>query len=158
MEKKEGREDLKKSLADLTPEGDTKDKERAWPKRIFEDLPRKGLFFVLVCLLWVFVIGIRQGEVGFNIPIEYYSVPQNLTIQGEPPKEVNVRLKGSERLLSSLKPDQIRMRVDLSAARQGNNQISLSETNINTGPGISVTKLYPRNIKLILSPVSNSNR
>jgi diadenylate cyclase len=158
LEKKKGREDLKKSLADLTPEGDTKDKERAWPKRIFEDLPRKGLFFVLVCLLWVFVIGIRQGEVGFNIPIEYYSVPQNLTIQGEPPKEVNVRLKGSERLLSSLKPDQIRMRVDLSAAHQGNNQISLSETNINTGPGISVTKLYPRNIRLILSPVSNSNK
>jgi uncharacterized protein (TIGR00159 family) len=158
LEKKKGREDLKKSLADLTPEGDTKDKERAWPKRIFEDLPRKGLFFVLVCLLWVFVIGIRQGEVGFNIPIEYYSVPQNLTIQGEPPKEVNVRLKGSERLLSSLKPDQIRMRVDLSAARQGNNQISLSETNINTGPGISVTKLYPRNIRLILSHVSISNK
>ena len=158
LEKKKGREDLKKSLADLTPEGDTKDKERAWPKRIFEDLPRKGSFFVLVCLLWVFVIGIRQGEVGFNIPIEYYSVPQNLTIQGEPPKEVNVRLKGSERLLSSLKPDQIRMRVDLSAAHQGNNQISLSETNINTGPGISVTKLYPRNIRLILSPVSNSNK
>jgi len=158
LEKKKGREDLKKSLADLTPEGDTKDKERASPKRIFEDLPRKGLFFVLVCLLWVFVIGIRQGEVGFNIPIEYYSVPENLTIQGEPPKEVNVRLKGSERLLSSLKPDQIRMRVDLSAAHQGNNQISLSETNINTGPGISVTKLYPRNIRLILSPVSNSNK
>jgi len=158
LEKKEGREDLKKSLADLTPEGDTKDRERAWPKRIFEDLPRKGSFFVLVCLLWVFVIGIRQGEVGFNIPIEYYSVPQNLTIAGEPPKEVNVRLKGSERLLSSLKPDQIRMRVDLSAAHQGNNQISLSETNINTGPGISVTKLYPRNIKLILSPVSSSNK
>lgn len=158
LEKKEGREDLEKSLADLTPEGDTKDREKAWPKRIFEDLPRKGLFFVLVCLLWVFVIGIRQGEVGFNIPIEYYSVPQNLTIAGEPPKEVNVRLKGSERLLSSLKPDQIRMRVDLSAAHQGNNQISLSETNINTGPGISVTKLYPRNIRLILSTVSNSNK
>jgi hypothetical protein len=158
LEKKEGREDLKKSLADLTPEGDTKHKERAWPKRIFEDLPRKGLFFVLVCLLWVFVIGIRQGEVGFNIPIEYYSVPQNLTIAGEPPKEVNVRLKGSERLLSSLKPDQIRMRVDLSAAHQGNNQISLSETNINAGPEISVTKLYPQNIRLILSPVSNSNK
>jgi len=158
LEKKEGREDLKESLADLTPEGDKRDKDRAWPKRIFEDLPRKGVFLLLVCLLWVFVIGIRQGEVGFNIPIEYYSIPQNLVIAGEPPKEVNVRLKGSERLLSSIRPDQIRVRVDLSGAHPGNNQISLSETNVITGPGISVTKLNPRNIRLILSPVSNSNK
>ncbi len=153
MEKKERREALKESLTDLTPEGDPKDKKRSWPGRILEDLPRKGLFLLLVCLLWVFVIGIRQGEVGFNIPIEYYSVPQDLVISGEPPKEVNVRLKGSERLLSSIRPDQIRVRVDLSGAHQGNNQILLSETNVLTGPGISVTKLNPRNIRLILSSV-----
>jgi len=154
LEKKEGREALKDSLADLTPEGDAKDKERSRPGKIFEDIPRKGLFLLLVCLLWVFVIGIRQGEVGFNIPIEYYSIPQNLAIAGEPPKEVNVRLKGSERLLSSIRPDQIRVRVDLSGAHQGNNQISLTETNITTGPGISVIKLNPQNIRLQLSPIS----
>ena len=63
-------------------------------KELFEDLPIKVLFLSLVCLLWVFVIGIRQGEISFNIPIEYYSIPQNLVIAGEPPKEVNVRLQG----------------------------------------------------------------
>jgi diadenylate cyclase len=158
VEKKERKEDLKENLADLTPMGDTKDKEKAWPKKIFEDIPIKALFLFLVCLLWVFVIGIRQGEVGFNIPIEYYSIPQNLVIAGEPPKEVNVRLKGSQRLLSSIKPDQIRVRVDLSNAHKGTNQISLSETSMNTGPGISVTNFYPRNIRLQLSPISNTNK
>jgi YbbR domain-containing protein len=138
--------------------GDTKDKERTWPKRIFEDLPIKVLFLSLVCLLWVFVIGIRQGEVSFNIPIEYYSIPQNLVIAGEPPKEVNVRLKGSQRLLSSIKPDQIRVRIDLSNSHKGINQISLSETNINTGPGISVTNFYPQNLRLQISPISNTNK
>jgi YbbR domain-containing protein len=101
----------------------------------------------------VFVIGIRQGEVGFNIPIEYYSIPQNLVISGEPPKEVNVRLKGSQRLLASLKPDHIRVRVDLSNVRKGNNQIFLSEANIDREPGISVANFYPRNIRIQLSPV-----
>jgi uncharacterized protein (TIGR00159 family) len=158
VEKKERKEDLKENLADLTPMGDTKDKEKAWPKKIFEDIPIKALFLFLVCLLWVFVIGIRQGEVGFNIPIEYYSIPQNLVIAGEPPKEVNVRLRGSQRLLSSIKPDQIRVRVDLSNAHKGTNQISLSETSMNTGPGISVTNFYPRNIRLQLSPISNTNK
>jgi YbbR domain-containing protein len=84
-------------------------------------------------------------------------MPQNLVITGEPPREVNVLLKGSQRLLSSVKPDQIRVRVDLSNTRRGLNQISLSEANINTGPGISVSNFYPRSIKLQLSEISNMN-
>ncbi len=158
VEKKREKGKLKESLADLTPVGSIKDKEKTWSKRIFEDLPRKALFLFLVCLLWASVIGIRRGEVSFNIPIEYYSMPQNLVIVGEPPSEVNVRLKGSQRLLSSIKPDQIRARVDLSNTRKGLNQISLSETNINAGPGISVTNFYPRSIRLQLSQISDMNK
>jgi len=156
VEKKQGKGALKESLVDLTPEGSIKDKEKAWPKRIFQDLPKKALFLFLVCLLWASVIGFRRGEVSFNIPIEYYSMPQNLVIVGEPPREINVRLKGSQRLLASIKPDQIRARVDLSDTRKGLNQISLSETNINTGPGISVTNFYPKSVRLQLSQISNN--
>ena len=158
LKKKEKREDLKQSLVHVAPVQEKIDGENLWPKKLFKDLPQKALFLFLVCLLWVFVIGIRQGEVGFNIPIEYYSIPQNLVITGEPPKEVNVRLKGSQRLLASLKPDQIRVRVDLSHVRKGNNQISLSETNIDRDPGISVANFYPRNIRLQLSPVPPTDK
>jgi uncharacterized protein (TIGR00159 family) len=159
LQKKERREDLKQGLVHVPPvQQEKKDAEKGWPKKLFKDLPRKALFLFLVCLLWVFVIGIRQGEVGFNIPIEYYSVPQDLVITGEPPKEVNVRLKGSQRLLLFLKPDQIRVRVDLSNAHKGSNQISLSETNIDVGPGISVGNFYPRNIRLQLSPAFPTDR
>jgi len=158
LQKKEGREALRQDLVHVAPVQEKKEEKRVWPKKLFEDLPKKALFLFLVCLLWVFVIGIRQGEVGFNIPIEYYSIPPNLVIASEPPKEVNVRLKGSQRLLSSITPNQIRVRVDLSNAHKGINQISLSESNINTGAGISVTNFYPRNIRLQLSPISNTNR
>ncbi len=158
LQRKDKKEDLKQSLFHAPPIQEKKDGENLWPKKLFKNLPQKALFLFLVYLLWVFVIGIRQGEVGFNIPIEYYSIPQNLVISGEPPKEVNVRLKGSQRLLSSLKPDQIRVRVDLSNVHRGNNQISLSEANIDRGPGISVTNFYPRTIRLQLSPVSPTDK
>ncbi|HSB05673.1 MAG TPA: CdaR family protein, partial [Thermodesulfobacteriota bacterium] len=64
------------------------------------------------------------------IPIEYYSIHQDLRITGDPPKEANVRLRGSQRLLSSLNPDHLRVRIDLSTAHPGTNQLSLSETDI----------------------------
>jgi len=158
LQKKEKREDLKQGLVRVAPVQEKKDGEKRWSKKLIDDLPKKILFLLLVCLLWVFVIGVRQEEVGFNIPIEYYSVPQDLVIAGEPPKEVNVRLKGSQRLLSSLKPDQIRVRIDLSNVHIGNNQILLSETNIDAGSGITVANFFPRNIRLQLSPVSNTDR
>ncbi|HUL20844.1 MAG TPA: diadenylate cyclase CdaA [Thermodesulfobacteriota bacterium] len=158
LQKKARREDLRQALVDVAPVQEKKNGEKKWPKKLLKDLPRKALFLFLVCLLWVFVIGLRQGEVGFNIPIEYYSIPQNLVITGEPPKELNVRLKGSQRLLLSLKPDQVRVRIDLSSARKGSNQISLSETNIDVSPGISVSNFYPRNIRLQLSSVFPADR
>ena len=157
VEKKKGKEDLKESLADWTPIGDSKDEEKAWSKKILGDGPTKALFLSLVCILWIFIIGIRQGEVSLNIPIEYYSIPQNLAIVGEPPKEVNIRLKGSQRLLSSVKTDYVRVQVNLSNAHKGTNQISLSETDIATRPGITITHFYPRNLRLVLSPATNSN-
>jgi uncharacterized protein (TIGR00159 family) len=155
--KKAREEDLKESLSGFIPKSDKK-KEKNWLKKIFGDVPRKALFLVLVCLLWVFFIGIRQGEISFNIPIEYYSIPPNLTISGEPPREINVRLKGSKRLLSLVKPDQIRVQVDLSNTRSGTNQILLSEKNMNTPSGTTVTSFNPRQIRLQLSTLPQSNK
>jgi diadenylate cyclase len=156
VEKKECPEDLIKSLSELPslPKGKVRKKE--WIGKIYSDLPRKAFFLLLVCLLWIFVVGVRQGEVSFNIPVEYYSIPQNLVIVGEPHREINVRFRGSQRLLSSIKPDHIRVEINLSSAHSGINQISLSEKNINTPSGIIVTNFYPRNIKLQLSPISKS--
>lgn len=153
-EKKENKEDLKKSLSDLPPPSREEDRKKIRLFKIFDDLPAKVLFLSLVCFLWISVVGIRQGEVSFNIPIEYYSVPQQLTIAGTSPKEINVRLKGSQKLLSTLNPDHLRVQVDLRAARSGTNQISLSEANLNLPAGVSVTGYTPRKITLQLLQMS----
>jgi diadenylate cyclase len=158
VERKEGREELKKSMATLSSFQERKSREKRWLQRLFNDLPVKAFFLFLVCLLWIFVIGIRQGMISFNIPIEYYSIPQNLEISGQPPKEIKVRLKGSQRLLSSLNPDHIRAQVNLSGAHPGANQLALSEMNINVPSGITVTHIYPQNIKIQLSQISKSNK
>ena len=77
--------------------------------------------------------------------------------EGDPPREINVRLRGSQRFLSSLTPDQIRVRVDLSRAHAGNNQVSLSESDLNVPSGITVTHFYPRKITVQLSEAGKTN-
>jgi uncharacterized protein (TIGR00159 family) len=157
-EKKETREDLKRSFSGFPSIPREEEKKKKWPVRIFEDLPIKALLLLLVCLLWVILIGMRQGEISFNIPIEYYSVPSNLEIHGEPPtREINVRLRGSQRLLSALAPDRLRVQINLSQAHPGINQIPFSETNINVPSGITVTHFYPQRVRLQLSQISTPN-
>ncbi len=158
VERKQGKEELKESLSGPSSTRDGKDRETRWLQRLFHDLPVKVFFLFLVSLLWIFVIGIRQGEMSFDIPVEYYSIPQNLAISGEPLKEIKVRLKGSQRLLSSLNPDHIRAHIDLSRGHSGPNQVALSEVNIRVPSGITVTHFYPRNIRVQLSPISPPNK
>jgi diadenylate cyclase len=156
-QKMEKREDLKKGLSELP----SFSKENPWRKNylrhLLDDVPKKLFFLLLVCILWVFVVGIRQGEITYDIPIEYYSIPQSLGMSGDPPREINVRLRGSQRFLSSLNPDQIRVRLDLSRTRAGSNQVSLSESDLNVPSGITVTHFYPRKITVQLSEQGKPN-
>ncbi len=151
IEKKDGKEDLRKSLSIFSSASEEKKKGKTMLKNLFDHLPIKLSLLLLVCILWIFLIGIRQGEITFNIPIEYYSIPKNLVISGEPPKEINVRLKGSQRLLSSLKAEQVRLQIDLSRCRLGSNQVRFSEKHISVPSGITVTHYYPQNIRIQLS-------
>jgi diadenylate cyclase len=151
VERKQDKEDLKKDISAFAHDGEKEDKKRRSFGSLLHDFPRKAFFLAGVCILWVFVIGIRQGEVSFNIPLEYYSIPPSLTLSGESPKEVNVRFRGSQRLLSSLGQDHLRVQISLSSARAGTNQISLSERDIDVPSGIAVTGFSPRKIVLQLS-------
>jgi uncharacterized protein (TIGR00159 family) len=158
VEKKECPEDLIKSFSEFPSLPEEKIRKRRWVGKLFSDLSTKAFFLLFVCLLWIFVVGIRQGEVSFNLPVEYYSIPHNLEITGELPKEIKVRIRGSQRLLSSVKTDNLRVRIDLSNVRSGANQISLSETNISIPSGITVTDFYPRKIRIQLSPASEHDK
>jgi uncharacterized protein (TIGR00159 family) len=158
IEMMEKKEDLRKSISTSSSTSEEKAKGKKWLKKSLDHLPIKVFLLLLVCALWIFLIGVRQGEIIFNLPIEYYSIPQNLKISGEPPREIQVRLKGSQRLLSSIKPNQLRLQVDLSGCRSGANRVFFSEVNINVPSGISVTHFYPQNIQIQLSSIPPSKK
>jgi diadenylate cyclase len=156
--KKEGKEDLKQAVFQSPLRSKEKESKTRWPGLLIDHLPVKVLFLCLVFVLWIFVIGFHQGETSYNIALEYYSVPSDLELAGDPPKEINIRLRGSQRLLSSVKPEHIRVHIDLSKGHRGLNFIKVTEKEIDTPSGTTLTRLYPRDLRVQLSPLSNGIR
>ena len=66
-----------------------------------------GLKFLSICiaaLLWLVVAGDRVVERALRVPIEFQNLPQGLEIVGDPPEDVDVRLRGSSGALGRLGP------------------------------------------------------
>ena len=64
-----------------------------------------GLKFLSICiaaLLWLVVAGDRVVERALRVPIEFQNLPQGLEIVGDPPEDVDVRLRGSSGTLGRL--------------------------------------------------------
>ena len=64
-----------------------------------------GLKFLSICiaaLLWLVVAGDRVVERSVRMPIEFQNLPQGLEIVGNPPDDVDVRLRGSSGALGRL--------------------------------------------------------
>jgi diadenylate cyclase len=158
IERKADREELRASLSHLPIEPREKAPAVSGLSRFLHDLPVRGFFLFLAVLLWVSVIGLRQGEIGVTLPVEYYSIPPNLEISGSSPTEAHVRLRGSQRLLASAGPDHLRIQIDLSSARPGINPVVLSDANITVPSGMTVTRFFPKELKVYLSPLPSGLR
>ena len=122
--------------------------------RLARRLPLMAASLALAVAFWFFVSVREKVEVGHLAPLVYEKFPQRLVIDGAPLESVYVRLRGNRQALESLDPQQLRVRVDLTAARAGNNVLPLSAPQVVVPRGVSVVGISPPavNLKFIARP------
>lgn len=76
--------------------------------------------------LWVAVTRDQQSEVPIEVPIEFRNVPQGIEISSEHIPEVQVRLRGAERLMRRLQRSDVEVRVDLTGIKPGERTFDLN--------------------------------
>src|SRR5512137_933903 len=87
---------------------------------------------------WYFVAVREQVEVGILVPLDFEHTPQRLVIDN-PPLEAYVRLRGPRETVENLEPQQLRLRVDVSAARADSNYIqTLAGPMVGVSRGVTV--------------------
>jgi uncharacterized protein (TIGR00159 family) len=109
----------------------------------------------LVSLLFIagFWFSISQGLetlITFDVPIEYQNREPNMEIVQTSVNTVRVTLSGSGTLIKSMRPDQVRVRLDLTNTLVGQNHFSITSQNISLPPGIILKGVTPHTISVDL--------
>jgi YbbR domain-containing protein len=116
----------------------------------FRHLGLKLMAVALAALLWLIVAGDHLVERSLRVPLEYRNIPAELELVGDPPTEVDVRLRGSSALLGRLEPRDIIAVLDLAAARPGSRMFHLRSDEVRAPYGVDVAQVVPGTIAVDL--------
>jgi len=107
-----------------------------------------GAIFIAVALWWVFAYRITTIHRTYSVPVECRNLPADYILDDPGTAEARVSLSGPERTFS-FDPLSMVMAVDLSAIREGSQDVPLAEQNLIGKPSaLSVNQVLPRTIHL----------
>ena len=120
-------------------------------KRMFrKNLGLKALALGLSILLWWFVAGESNVQVGFAVPLEIRNIPSDMAITNKVDSQVDVRLAGPPTLINGLQQKEISAVIDLSDAKKGKAIIPLTERSVEVPAGFRVERVYPSSVEIVL--------
>ncbi len=117
-------------------------------RRLARRLPLLAASLVLAVAFWLFVAVREKVEVGYLVPLAFEGFPSRLVIDSAPLEAAYVRLRGPRETVESLDPQQLRVRVDLSAVRAGNNILPLAGPMVVVPRGVIVVGISPPAVNL----------
>ncbi len=117
---------------------------------VLSNLGLKVVSLLIAILLWYIISAKGVSEMTLELPIEYINIPQGFELLQKNTDTVKVTLFGSERILRSLKPEDLRVRVDLRGTTEGEVVYELSKKDISVPSAITISEIYPTQIKLYL--------
>jgi YbbR domain-containing protein len=121
-------------------------------KYIFANAALKVLALGISFLLWVTYTSEPFAEVGFQVPLEFTSMPAQLEISGDVPTTVRVRVRGRSALLRRLVTTDLSVRVDLKDWKEGASQVRVSPDMVGAPFGATVVQVSPSAFPVTLVP------
>jgi len=122
--------------------------------KLFKNKPKnwilKLISLTLATMLWYFVVGEDQVDINIRVPVEILNLPANLTISNQYKKDIEVAVRGPRSMIQDLRNRNITRPVDLASAQSGTIVIKNDEKSIPLPKGITVQRLQPTNITLLL--------
>jgi diadenylate cyclase len=116
-------------------------------RTVMDNWPKKLAVFFLVFLFWALLAGQQNYSLDLIVPVEYKNIPANLELTS-PPTKAKIFIKGTRKLVASLKPDDLRVDLNVALAQWGRRTFYLSREDISLPAGIQLEYIDPALLRL----------
>jgi len=113
----------------------------------------KVISLILAIILWLFVRSTTEGEVGLQVPIEFFRCPASLIVTHVSADAITVRIMGAASQVERLSTREEKARIDLSGARPGTNTFDILPDNFTIPKVLKITQISPSSIKVEIDRV-----
>jgi YbbR domain-containing protein len=108
------------------------------------------LALVISAVLWGMTHGASKIDQGFDIPVVFEGVPEDLVITAKSTQLINIRVLGPRSALREVSPIEMEYGVNLEGAKPGKAVYLVDETTIELPPGARILSRSPATIELEL--------
>jgi len=88
------------------------------------------------------------AAVALTVPIEFHNIPSNLEISSLDVPEAQVRVRGAERLIHDLRPQEVHVEVDLAGVKPGERTFDLTAQQVRQPRDLEVVQIVPSQLRL----------
>ena len=122
--------------------------------KIKKILPFALLSFLLASFVWYLAKqGAESVEISFFVPLVFINLPAHMQITSDVPSVVSVSGRILRRYSNNFNPSALQATVDLTNANSGHFQYTLTERNIPILESISVARIIPVQIELMIEEI-----
>lgn len=106
----------------------------------------------VVCMAGVWFSFAKGMETltSIEVPLEYMNRDPRMQVVSTSANAVRLYLSGSGTLISSLRPDQVRVKLDMKNAQNGENVLEIPNDSIVIPPGVRLNRIEPSEVKVVL--------
>jgi YbbR domain-containing protein len=115
---------------------------------VFAHFGYKVVSLALAVGLWWAVSHDPVAEVEVTVPIEFHRIPVNLEISSVNIPEGQVRVRGPERVIHDVRPQDVHVELDLAGVKPGERTFDLTAQQVHLPPGLEVTQVVPAQVRL----------
>lgn len=121
-------------------------------KYIFANAGLKLLALAISFTLWATYTSEPYAEVGFQVPLEFTTMPSQVEITGDVPNAVRVRVRGRSALLRRMIAADLSLRLDMKDGKIGTTDLQLTPEMVTAPFGATVVQVTPAEIHVTLVP------
>jgi len=121
-------------------------------KYVFADAGLKLLALAISFLLWATYTAEPYAEVGFQVPLEFTTMPSQLEISGDVPTVAHIRVRGRSALLRRMVPADLNLRLDMKDGKLGTTTLNITPGMVGAPYGATVVQVAPTEIHVTLVP------